>query len=85
MAPWAKSWVRAVTMDWFEVEVGLGLGEVELRLGEVLGDGGLGRGVVSGLRGGVGALVVERGSGEIAVLQRGEQLAGFDVRARAAR
>ncbi len=45
----------------------------------VLGDRGLGRGLVGGLGGVVGALVVEGGGGEVAVFEGGEELASFYV------
>ena len=63
-----------------QVEICLGLREVEFRLLHVFGNLRLGGGCVGGLRGFVGAFVVQRGGGEVGVFQHGEQLALFHLR-----
>ena len=63
-----------------QVQVGGCLGEVQLCLYRVFRYGGPGGNVVSTLGCVVGALVVERGGLEIAVLERGQKLTSFDVR-----
>ncbi len=62
-----------------EVERALCLDEIEVGLGVVLGDRGTGGGLVSGLRGGIGSLVVEGGCAEVTVFECSEQLAGFNA------
>ena len=62
-----------------EVEIGFGLGEVELGFLVVLGNLGFDGGLVGGVGGVEGALVVGDGGGEVAVFEGGEELACFHV------
>lgn len=63
-----------------EAEVGLGLGEIELRGLRGLGHLDAGRLLVGRLRCGVAALIVECGALQVAVFEGDEQFAGADVR-----
>ncbi len=64
-----------------QVEIGFGLGEVELSFLVILGNLGFDGGLVGGVGSVEGALVVGDGGGEVAVFKGGEELAGFHMRA----
>ena len=64
-----------------QVEIGLGLGEVELGLLRIFRHLRLGRRGVGGLRGLIGALVVLRRGGQVGVFEDGKQLAFLYPRA----
>ncbi len=63
-----------------QVEIGLGLREIEFGLLHIFRNLRFGCGGIGCLRGFVGTLVVLRGGGEVAVLKHGEQLAFFHLR-----
>ena len=63
-----------------QIEIGLGLREIEVGFLHILGNLRLGGGRIGGLGGLVGTLVVERCRGQVGVLERGEQLALFHLR-----
>ena len=68
-----KELLAAVHDALVQIEIGLGLREIQFGLLRIFRHLRLGRRVVGGLRGLVGALVVQRRRGQIGVLKHGEQ------------
>ena len=64
-----------------EVEIGFGLGKVELSFLVVLGNLGFNSGLVGGVGGVEGALVIGDGGGQVAVFEGGEEFTRFYMRA----
>src|SRR5579862_9230065 len=68
-----KELLAAVDDALVQIEIGLGLGEIQLGFLRVLGNLRLGGGGVGCLRSHVRARVIERGGGEVGVFKRDQQ------------